>query len=167
MKELGTLFLIGCVGAIVWCFLPLLASKTPEPKENMQRAQPALVDYHTIAREDAEQTGIDPVLFGRQIQQESGFQTQVVSPAGAVGIAQIMPATARAWQVDPWDANESLEAAAKAMSFYVHKYGGYEEALACYNAGCSALLSAKARCGSFWRACLPTETQNYIRIIMR
>lgn len=92
-------------------------------------------DYRSIARREAESAGLDPNVFVRQIGAESGFNPNARSPAGAVGIAQIMPATAKGWGVDPSDPVASLRAAAKNMASYVRRYGSYENALRAYNAG--------------------------------
>ena len=124
------------------------------------------LDYRQLARQDAINFGLNPDLFERQINQESGFNPNAVSPAGAIGIAQIMKSTAAGWHVDPWDPVASLSAAADHMAWYVNHYGGYDRALACYNAGCPSLQSALSRCGSAWRTCLPAETQRYIVAIV-
>lgn len=92
-------------------------------------------DYRQVARQYAERYGIDPDLFERQIGAESNFNPRAGSPAGAQGIAQIMPTTAKGWGVDPHDPVASLDAAAKAMSKYVKQYGSYRNALVAYNAG--------------------------------
>lgn len=123
-------------------------------------------DYHALARQDAIDNGIDPTLFTRQINQESGFNPRAVSPMGAIGIAQITPSTAAGWHVNPHDPVASLLAAAKAMAWYQGHYGSFDKALACYNAGTSALESAIARYGANWRVGLPLETRNYIMSIM-
>jgi len=92
-------------------------------------------DLHAVARHAAVSVGLDPDIFERQIQAESGFDPEAHSPAGARGIAQITPATARAWGVDTSDPVASLHAAAEHMAGYVKKYGNYSLALAAYNAG--------------------------------
>lgn len=112
--------------------------------------------YVTAAQAAARQYGIDPAIFVRQIQQESGFNPAAVSSAGALGIAQIMPATARGWHVNPRDPIASLRAAARAMASYVRRYGSYRNALVAYNAGP----------GAVGRGTLPAETQNYISSIL-
>lgn len=91
--------------------------------------------YKNVAKKAAAKYGIDPKLFVRQIAAESNFQPGARSGAGAQGIAQIMPATAKGWGVDPNDPEASLDAAAKAMSKYVKSYGSYRNALVAYNAG--------------------------------
>jgi soluble lytic murein transglycosylase-like protein len=124
------------------------------------------LDLHALARQDATNVGIDPNLFERQINQESGFNPNAVSPAGAIGIAQIMPSTAAGWSVDPHDPVASLSAAAAAMARYYTTYQSYPKALAAYNAGTSRLDIALAQCRTSWMACVPAETQRYIQAIM-
>jgi Transglycosylase SLT domain/Peptidase_C39 like family len=87
-------------------------------------------------RQAATGAGIDPDLFARQINQESGFNPNAGSPAGAQGIAQFMPETARGLGIDPTDPGQALPAAANLMKSYLAKYGGdWSKALAAYNAG--------------------------------
>lgn len=120
----------------------------------------ATIDYRRTAAEMARRYGIDPNRFVRQIGAESGFNPRARSPVGATGIAQIMPATARGWGVDPNDPVASLNAAARAMSKYLRSYGGdWRKALAAYNAGPGAV----AKYGG-----VPPyrETQNYIKKIL-
>lgn len=125
------------------------------------------VDYRAIAKQKAEKYGLLPEVFLRQIQAESGFNPNSKSPAGALGIAQIMPTTARGWGVNPNDPVASLDAAARNMAAYIKTYGGkstndpvkvrsaYEKALQAYNAGP----------GSVGRY-LPSETKAYISKII-
>lgn len=94
-----------------------------------------MADYRAEARRVAKRHGLDPDIFERQIGQESGFNPHAKSPAGALGIAQIMPATAKAWGVDPSDPVASLDAAARSMAHYVRQFGSYDKALRAYNAG--------------------------------
>ena len=84
----------------------------------------ALVNYRAAAAAAAQKYGIDPDRYSRQIGAESNFNPGAHSGAGAVGIAQIMPATARGWGVNPNDPIASLDASARAMSRYLKSYGG-------------------------------------------
>lgn len=113
------------------------------------------MNYERLARVIAKKHGVDPNVFVRQIRQESGFNPNVVSPAGARGIAQIMPATARSWGVNPDDPRAALNAAARNMAKYVKAYGSYRDALVAYNAG-------PGRVGKP----LYAETANYIKRIL-
>lgn len=90
-------------------------------------------DYRSRATFYAQKYGLDPRIFQRQIQQESGFNPKARSPAGALGIAQIVPK----WHpgVDPMDPEAALDYAARWMSQLVHKYGNYRDALSVYNSG--------------------------------
>jgi len=123
--------------------------------------------YIAIAQQDAINAGIPSIYFVRQINQESAFNPNAVSPAGAVGIAQFLPSTAAQHGINPWDPPQALQGAASLMASYVNQYGGnYAMALAAYNAGTGAVSRAVNLCGSNWMNCLPAETQNYIYIIM-
>ena len=114
----------------------------------------ALRDY---AKAAAERAGIEPVIFKRQIVQESGGNIYAHSPAGAIGIAQIVPR----WHptVNPWDAYAALDYAAALMASHLSAFGSYELALAAYNAGPTAVR----RYGG-----VPPfrETRNYVNSIL-
>jgi soluble lytic murein transglycosylase-like protein len=123
--------------------------------------------YVGTARQAAVAAGISPDMFVRQIEKESSFNPNVVSPAGAIGIAQFMPGTAASLGINPYDPTQSLYGAARQMSSLSNMYGGdYAKALAAYNAGPGNVNYAVNMGGSNWRAYLPTETQNYISSIM-
>jgi murein DD-endopeptidase MepM/ murein hydrolase activator NlpD len=114
-----------------------------------------MANYKRIARKDARRYGLDPNIFARQIKAESGYNPNAISPAGARGIAQFMPGTARGLGVNPDNPTQALDAAAKLMADYVKKFGSYKNALVAYNAG-------PGRVGGK----LPAETQNYIAKIL-
>lgn len=124
-------------------------------------------DYVSMARDAAIAAGINPDTFVRQIQQESGFNPNAGSPAGAEGIAQFMPGTAASMGVNPYDPSSALPGAARLMAGLAAQFGGdYAKALTAYNAGPGAVQSAVAQGGGNWLAYLPAETQNYVAIIM-
>jgi soluble lytic murein transglycosylase-like protein len=106
-------------------------------------------DLRGYARDAAIRAGIDPVLFVRQIAAESEFNPNAVSRAGAVGIAQIMPALHPA--VDPTDPYASLDYAARLMRGYIGHFGNWTLALIAYNAGPGRLMPGNP-------AYLPTAT---------
>jgi len=115
-----------------------------------------MANYRRVARRAARKHGLDPRIFERQIQQESGFNPSARSPAGASGIAQIMPGTAKGWGVDPMNPRAALNAAARNMASYVRKYGSYENALRAYNAGPGNIQRSKGF----------GETNAYVRTIL-
>ena len=67
-------------------------------------------------------TRVSPGYFVRQINLESGFNPNAVSPSGAVGIAQSMPSTAAGLEVNPWDQIQALRSAAHLMARYAARY---------------------------------------------
>ncbi|HET8847023.1 MAG TPA: lytic transglycosylase domain-containing protein [Ktedonobacteraceae bacterium] len=123
-------------------------------------------EYVAIAQQDATDAGIPPTYFVRQIQLESGFNPNAVSPSGALGIAQFMPGTAAGLGIDPMDPIQALKGAARMMANLYHQYGDYSKALAAYNAGSANLNNAIQSCGANWLSCMPGQTQNYVATIM-
>jgi Transglycosylase SLT domain len=123
--------------------------------------------YVAIAQQDAIAAGIPANYFVRQINVESGFNPNAVSPSGAVGIAQFLPSTAAGHGINPWDPIQALRGAAQLMASYTRNYGGdYAKALAAYNAGSANLQYAISNCGASWLNCVPGETRHYIYVIM-
>lgn len=126
------------------------------------------MDYRQRAAEIARAYGIPEDLFIRQIEVESGFNPRAVSPAGAGGIAQIMPATARQpgfgitpiSDQDRFDPEASLRFGAQYMRAMLDRYDGDQaRALAAYNAGFGLVDQAGGV------PAIP-ETQNYVNQIL-
>jgi soluble lytic murein transglycosylase-like protein len=152
---------------IFTCWWYHLTSSIPLVSE----APPALPadkqGYVALAQADALAAGIPPDLFLRQINQESGFNPDSLSPAGAEGIAQFMPDTADGLGINPWNPVDALAGAAQLMARCQHNYGGdYAKALAAYNGGSGTLQHCLRQYGSRWLSCEPAETQAYIQKIM-
>src|SRR5690606_33531036 len=88
--------------------------------------------------------GIDPRLVAAVAWTESGFAADVVScertsPAGAQGIMQFMPATARSMNIDPCDPAQAIPAGARYLLTQYERFDSWELALAAYNAGPGAV----------------------------
>jgi hypothetical protein len=117
--------------------------------------------YVEAARQAAAKHGVDPDVYMRQIYQESRFNPKAVSPVGARGIAQFMPATAKGMGLaDPHEPFAALEAGAKLMASHLKEFGGdYSKALAAYNAG-------PGRVRKYGGVPPFKETQNYVRTIL-
>lgn len=118
------------------------------------------------AKAAARKHGIPEDGFVAQIDKESGFQDDVIygrrrSSAGALGIAQFMPATARGMGVDPLNPEQALDGAARLMKGQYEKYGAWGFALIAYNAGPRWADRLKAKEITFND--LPSETQNYVK----
>lgn len=79
-------------------------------------------------------------LFTTMIQRESNFDPEAISPAGAKGLGQLMPDTARGLGVcNVFSARDNLEGAARYLTAMLHQFGSPELALAAYNAGPNAV----------------------------
>jgi soluble lytic murein transglycosylase-like protein len=89
----------------------------------------------------AARNGVDPALLRGLIKAESNFNPRAGSAAGAQGLTQLMPATARGLGVtNPFDPGQSIEGGAKYLREQLDKFGGDpEKALAAYNAGPGAV----------------------------
>ena len=100
--------------------------------------------------------GLPTGLLSAVARAESGFRTGATSPAGAVGLMQIMPGTARELGVDPRNPAQAVDGAARLLRSHLDRFGSTPLALAAYNAGPGAV----SRHGG-----IPpyTETQNYVR----
>ena len=169
-RRQGALFLLA-VGLLILGTILAQGARTAVRSSDSHSARiPAGLPaspYVTTAWQDAQEARINPVYFVRQINQESGFRPNALSPAGAEGIAQFMPATAVELGIDPWNPDVALTAAARYMAQKLHQYGGnYAKALSAYNAGDGAVAWAVKTCGHTWIRCLPTETQHYLQVIL-
>jgi len=103
---------------------------------------------------------VSAALLAAQLYAESGFNPYAVSPAGAQGIAQFMPGTARSLGLaNPFDAMKAIDAQAHLMRDLLRQLGSVPLALAAYNAGPGAVSA----CG-----CIPPypETQAYVARIL-
>jgi hypothetical protein len=99
---------------------------------------PSRDELVAYARQAAERAGFDSDVFVRQITVESNFDPKAGSPAGAQGIAQIVPKYHPG--VDPWDPYASLDYAARWMADLTAQYGGdVRKALVHYNGGGGAV----------------------------
>lgn len=92
-----------------------------------------MIDWRARATAIGAQLGIP--YFAKQIEAESGFDPNAISPAGAEGIAQFMPATATSHGINPWDPEAALQGAARLDLALKKKYGHDDLVLAAYNAG--------------------------------
>ena len=94
----------------------------------------------SLFEQAGERYNINPLLLASVAKQESGFQTNVVSGAGAEGLMQLMPGTAAGLGVSPFDPGSAIDGAAQLLSGYLAKYqGSVSSALAAYNAGPGAV----------------------------
>ncbi|MCI2393701.1 lytic transglycosylase domain-containing protein [Aliiroseovarius sediminis] len=92
-----------------------------------------------LAKAAAQRHGIPQDLFLRLVQQESGWNPRALSHAGAIGLAQLMPFTARKLGVNPRDPAQNLEGGARYLRQQYDRFRSWRLALAAYNAGPEAV----------------------------
>lgn len=114
-----------------------VCSFNPNPEENIWIYQAILYASSVYS--------VDPLLFTALIEQESGFNIGAVSPAGAVGLTQLMPSTAAAEGVNPYNPLENVLGGAKYLRTLLEKFDngdryGITNSLAAYNAGPKAVI---------------------------
>lgn len=115
--------------------------------------------YLGMARDAARRNGVPEDLFLRLVQQESGWNPGAVSHKGAMGLAQLMPSTARKLRVDPRDPAQNLDGGARYLRMQYDRFRDWRLALAAYNAGPGAVEKYGG---------VPPyrETQGYVRAIL-
>lgn len=110
------------------------------------------------------QHGLDPLLLEAVVAVESRGRTHAVSPKGAVGLMQLMPATARELGVDDrdalFDAPTNLEAGARHLRALQRRFPSLDLALAAYNAGAAAVERFGGRVPPY------RETRDYVRGVL-
>lgn len=123
--------------------------------------------YSSSINKYASQYGVPANLIDAVIGQESGGNSNATSSAGASGLMQLMPDTAKSLGVtDTSNVDQSIMGGTKYLSQQLSKYGSTELALAAYNAGPGAVDNAIKQAGSTsWDAVskyLPSETRSYV-----
>ena len=122
-------------------------------------SSPKLAQFADLFVSAGQRNGIDPAVLAAVARTESGGNASAVSSAGARGLMQFMPGTARSMGIDPMDPAQAVDGAARYLSQQLQSFGSLELALAAYNAGPGAVR----RYGG-----VPPygETQQYVRKIM-
>jgi soluble lytic murein transglycosylase-like protein len=130
---------------------PAAAAPVPEPAK----------DAATLVRDAARRTGLPPALVESVARVESNLRPDAVSPKGALGVMQLMPATARELAADPHDTAQNIDAGARLLRELLIKYDGdVVKALSAYNAGSGAV--------DRYRGMPPyAETQDYVDKVIR
>ena len=133
----------------------------PVPVPPAVPAPAPVKDTTTLVRDAARRTGLPPALVESVARVESNFRPDAVSPKGALGVMQLMPATARALEADPHDTAQNIDAGARLLRDLLIKYdGNVVKALSAYNAGSGAV--------DRYRGMPPyAETQDYVDKVIR
>jgi hypothetical protein len=125
----------------------VVPSAPPPPTPDSHVAAPALrpasltagVPYADLFQRAGAKYGLAPALLAAVAKVESGYNPAAVSGAGALGLMQLMPGTARGLGVNALDPNQAVDGAARMLSSHLKQFGSLDLALAAYNAGGGAV----------------------------
>jgi soluble lytic murein transglycosylase len=133
---------------------------TPISHRETDRAAPAYRGYDGLIFLNARANNLPPALVKAVIAAESRFDTAAVSRAGAQGLMQLMPETARKLGVDdPFRPDENVRGGARYLRAMLDRYGDMARALAAYNAGPTAVDQ--------YRGVPPyRETRDYVKRVL-
>ncbi|GAA2735685.1 hypothetical protein GCM10009867_18590 [Pedococcus aerophilus] len=95
--------------------------------------------FRSLFASAAQRYDVPVALLTSVAKAESGFNPSAVSHAGAIGLMQIMPATARGLGVDPRNPAQAIDGAARLLASHLDRFGSTSLALAAYNAGPGAV----------------------------
>ncbi len=131
----------------------------PSPRKSSARR----ADYAQLIERTARRHGLNPELLHAVVRTESAYNPSAVSSAGAIGLMQLMPATAKRFNVqDIWDPEQNMRGGA---TYLRHLLDLFEQdlrlALAAYNAGENAVMKYGNRIPPY------PETQRYVRKVLQ
>ncbi|MGE0594640.1 MAG: lytic transglycosylase domain-containing protein [Vicinamibacterales bacterium] len=118
--------------------------------------------FDAAIREAARRHRVEEALVRAVITAESAFRPAAVSPAGAIGLMQLMPGTARELGVNPWVPSQNIEGGVRYLASLIEAFGGVELGLVAYNGG-----PDYARRYARGDAVLYGETRDYVRKVLR
>jgi hypothetical protein len=95
--------------------------------------------YDQLFQSAGSRYGVPPSVLAAVARAESGGNASAVSPAGAQGLMQIMPGTAKGLGVDPFNPTQAVDGAARLLAGNLARFGSLDKALAAYNAGPAAV----------------------------
>ena len=148
----GTVSIRQGAGAATWEVVSPASDKTVD--QNGQPIVPAYaysdlnpppvpVQFAAALKQAATAANLSPTLLSALVWQESRWNPAAISPKGAIGLAQLMPGTARDLGVNPADPAANLIGGARYLRYLLDQFGGdVEKALAAYNAGPGRVRSA-------------------------
>jgi hypothetical protein len=158
MLERSTLRSLGLLA--LFCGSPVLAGSESAATDKVESIETSVC---RLIESSARTQNLPVAFLTRLIWQESSFRPNIISPAGAQGIAQFMPKTAdERGLAKPFDPEEAIPKSAELLADLKQRFGNLGLAAAAYNAGPARVANWLAG-----HANLPTETGDYVLIITR
>jgi hypothetical protein len=140
--------------------------RSSERKSSRNMPTPAQIKALISLLAEAEQLPAEVLI--RQCEAESSFRQEARSSCGAIGLFQLMPATAAELHVNPERWHENIYGGIRYLAQLVSRYAGdMEKALAAYNWGMGHVDRAIREHRESWHADLPDETKHYLRKILQ
>lgn len=133
----------------------------PQPTPRAPRTAGATGEFDAVISAAAQRHGVDADLVHAVIRAESNYRSGCRSTAGAMGLMQLMPGTARSLGVsDPWDPAQNVDGGVRYLRQQLDRFGEVDLALAAYNAGPGAVKRYDG---------VPPyrETQAYVKRVMQ
>ena len=154
--------MLKCAAVLLFLAALAVSAIAGEPPAQLAKAQTTIGRICDLIADKADTNDIPRAYFARLIWKESRFDADAVSPAGAEGIAQFMPGTARLRGLaDSFDIDQALSASAAYLAALKDRFGNLGLAAAAYNSGENRVARWLAN-GGF----LPLETEDYVLDIM-
>ncbi len=149
----------GEIRALLQDMLPRRTTRTARHLPNLRQEQ--RVDLHQIIRDASRTTNLEPAVLATLIKIESGFDPAALSPAGAEGLTQLMPATVAQLGIrDVWNPKSNVTGGARWLAMLLREHdGNLLKAVAAYNAGSDVIRRS-------WRR-WPRETKIYLEKFVR
>jgi soluble lytic murein transglycosylase-like protein len=141
---------------------PAMPSTAQAPRAATAGAPRPPAELHSVVERVASRHKLSPGLLNAVIRAESGYDPRAVSPKGAVGLMQLMPATGRRFGAqDLFSVEQNVEAGAGYLGWLMSMFDGQLDlVLAAYNAGEQAVIDAGCRIPAY------PETQAYVKRIL-
>lgn len=136
--------------------IPVVDPKNLPTESQIKSFKNVPSQYKNVIDTAAINNNVPPAILQAMLFQESSYNPNAISPAGAKGIAQFMDATAKDYNVDSSDPISSINGAAKYLSDLYKRFGDWNLALAGYNAGPNRTSLKNGKIPAF------EETQNYV-----
>ena len=129
---------------IAFCGFSVGLHTLPVPHIVVHKPKVSLVGIPAYIQKAAQVSGLPPRLINAVIYTESRGKENAVSSAGAIGLTQLEPATAKSLGVNPWNPEQNVIGGARYLARLIKRFGGLWRGLEAYNEGETALMQGKA-----------------------
>lgn len=138
-----------------------------QERDSSEGLEKDISSIEAAIKEASRKFGVEEALIKAVIKQESGFNPNAISRAGAVGLMQLMPQTAKSLGVNPYDPYENIEGGVKYLKGLINKFNGNKHlALAAYNGGIGRMQKRGVDTVEEINK-MPDETVNYVKKVMK